>query len=104
MESAVGLKKEETVGELQMRLRRVLKGLLKPAKVRSVVITKADKYRVQGVLLMVCPVEKMESGKDFEVGLAGDEDDGIKYVTVDGRRLFPRTARKKASMRGGKES
>ena len=100
----MGLTEEETTRDLQLRLRKVLKGLLKPATVRSVVITKADRYRVQGVLTMVCPFEKNESGKDFEVGLAEGQGGEIKYVTVDGRRLLPKVNRRGAPRQGGRKS
>ncbi len=53
------------------------------------VITQVDRNTVRGVLMTICPVEKTESGRDFEVGLAENEGGPIKYVIVDGRRLLP---------------
>ena len=80
-----------------MRLRKLLRDLLKPATLKSLVITKADRYHVQGFLLMVCPVEKGEAGRDFEVGLTGNQRGEVTYVLVDGRRLLPRAAKRRAS-------
>jgi hypothetical protein len=96
----MGLTEDESTRDLKLRLRKVLRDLLKPVKVKSVTITKADRYTVQGVLSTVCPIEKRESGRDFEVGLAGNKQGSIRYVMVDGRRLFPRKPRERASRRG----
>jgi hypothetical protein len=84
---------EESARDLQLGLRRMFKDLLKPVKVKSLVITKADRYTVRGIVLTVCPIEKREFGKDFEVGLGGDKGNSIRYVIVDGRRLLPRATK-----------
>ena len=81
---------EKESPELQPKLKRVLRDLLKPLKVKSLVITKSEKNTVRGIVMTVCPIEKRESGTDFEVGLADDEGGSIRYVLVDGRRLLPR--------------
>lgn len=95
----MGLAEQETTRELQLKLRKVFKGLLKPVKVKSIVITKMDRYSVHGFLLTVCPIEKRESGRDFEVGLEGNKEGSILSVSVDGRRLLPRRTRATASKR-----
>jgi hypothetical protein len=96
----VVLTEEESTQELQLRLTRVLKDLMKPVKVKSLTVTGADRYSVRGVLMTVCPIEKTVSGKDFEAGLAGNHRGSIRYVTVDGRRLLPRKTPARASRRG----
>lgn len=83
------LREEHSDQELRLKLRKELKDLLKPVRVRDVEITHANRYTVRGVVLTVCPIERTESGKDFEVGLSKDEEGAISYVLVDGKRLFP---------------
>lgn len=97
----MGLTQEESTRDLQLRLRKVLRDLLKPVRVKSLTITKSDRYSVQGVLVTVCPVERSESGRDFEFGLAGGGESSITYVTVDGRRLFPKRSKARAPTRNG---
>jgi hypothetical protein len=96
------LTEDEATRDLQVRITKVLRDLLKPVRVESLAITRADKYLVRGVLTTICPIEKIESGKDFEVGLAGNKEGSISYVSVDGRRLFPRRTKPRASKRGGR--
>jgi hypothetical protein len=97
----LGLSEENTARDLQLRLRATFRDLLKPVRVKSVVITKAERNAVRGILMTACPIEKGESGKDFEVGLEGNKGGSITYVSVDGRRLIPRRQRAKASRRRG---
>jgi len=82
---------------LQLRLTKVFKGLLKPLKVKTLVITKSEGDTVRGIVMTVCPIEKRESGSDFEVGLAGNQIDSIRYVLVDGRRLLPKRTKARTS-------
>jgi len=96
----MGLAQEESARDLRLKVRKVLENLLKPVRVKSLTITKADRYTVQGILVTACPIEKTELGRDFEVGLAGDEESSIRYVTVDGRRLLPKRTRARASKQG----
>lgn len=62
--------------------------VLSPAKVKKIVITSASPTLVRGFLEIWCPVENQLAGKDFEVGFKGTEQRKVKYVMVDGRRLF----------------
>jgi hypothetical protein len=94
------LTEEKSTRDLQLRPRRLLRDLMKPVRVKSLTITKADRYIVRGVPLTACPIERGESGRDFEVGLAGDEESSISYLVVDGRRLHPRRTEVRASKRG----
>jgi len=75
---------------LEAEVTELLRGLLKPAEVRSLVITKSNKYTISGIVLTACPIEETESGRDFEIGLEGNGTGSVQYVTVDGRRVFPR--------------
>ena len=68
---------------------------------KSLAITKSDGYTVEGVLLTVCPVERRQSGKDFEVDLAGNGESSVTYVIVDGERLRPGKASAKAPKPSG---
>jgi len=90
---------EESIGNLQPRLKKLFRKLLKPLGVKSLVITHADRYTVRGVLMTVCPIEKRESGRDFEIGLEGKPGGSILYVSVDGRRLFPKRLNSEVSKR-----
>jgi hypothetical protein len=73
---------------LQLRLKKTLKVLLKPLKLKDLVITRADREIVCGILLTACPIERTVSGRDFEVGLSEGRGGQIRYVSVDGRRLL----------------
>ena len=75
---------------LEAEVTELLRGLLKPAEVRSLVVTKSNKYTISGIVLAACPIEETESGRDFEIGLGGDSAGSVQYVTVDGRRVFPK--------------
>ena len=77
---------------------RTLAGLLKPLRVKSLVITRADKYAVRGIVLTECPIERRESGKDFEVELSGDDGGSITSVKVDGKKLKPLRSVAKSSV------
>ena len=92
-----GLTEKVASQELKLRLTRVLKDLLKPVKVKSLVITKSEGNTVHGIVMTVCPIERRESGRDFEVGLEGSQGDSIRYVMVDGRRLPPRRTKARTS-------
>ena len=74
---------------LQGELEKKLGDLVKPLRVKDLVITKATTSTVRGVVLTECPIEKIESGKDFEVGL-GQKKHAFTYVIVDGRKLLPK--------------
>ena len=100
---ATSLAQAEPTRDPEVELTKVLKDLLKPVKVKKVVVTKSDKYTVRGIVLMVCPLEKRESDRDFEIGLDGDATDRVQYVVVDGRRLFPKRGHAGGSKRGGDE-
>ena len=63
--------------------------LLRPLVVKRIVVTRSDRYTVRGILLTECPIEKSESGRDFEVHMNVRDPTVIKSVTVDGRRVFP---------------
>ena len=93
------LTKEDTTRERKLNMKNVLKDLLKPVKVKGLVINKADESSVRGIVLTVCPIEKTLSGKDFEVFLAGDREGSIRYALVDGRRFFPRRIKARTSKR-----
>lgn len=94
---AMVLREEHSDQELRLRLRREFKDLLKPIKVKDLEITHANRYAVRGVVLTVCPIERTESGKDFEVGLSQNREGAISYVLVDGKRLFPSRAKRESS-------
>ena len=72
----------------QSDLERLLADFLKPLKVKQAIITRSDRYSVQGRVLVYCPVEKREAGKDFVVELSGDNFSSIVRVLVDGRTLY----------------
>lgn len=99
----MSLAQEEPSHDLEAELTKLLRDLLKPVKVKKVVITKSDKYTVRGILLMICPLEKRESDRDFEVGLGGDIAGPVRYIVVDGRRLFPKRSHARASKSAGGE-
>lgn len=80
-----------------MRTARTLADVLKPLKVKSLVITRADKYAVRGIVLTECPIERRESGKDFEVELSGDDDGSVASVKVDGKKLMLQRSTAKGS-------
>ena len=82
-------------------MKNVLKDLLKPVKVKGLVVNIADESSVRGIVLTVCPIEKTLSGKDFEVFLAGDQEGSIRYALVDGRRFFPKTTKARTSKHSG---
>ena len=63
------------------------------------VITKMEGSTVYGVVITMCPIERRESGRDFEVGLAANHGSSITYVSVDGRRLIPKRTRARTSKR-----
>jgi len=88
------LSEERPSRELELRVRRELRELLKPVKVKGLEITHVSRYNVRGVVLTVCPIERTESGKDFEVGLSQEAEAAISYVLVDGKRLFPSRAKR----------
>ena len=79
----------------QHRLKELLGELLKPVAVKRVVVTGSDRYGVRGILTTMCPIERRESAKDFEVDLDGRGSDSIRQVKVDGRRLFPPRAERR---------
>jgi hypothetical protein len=66
-----------------------LKELLKPVVLKRIVVTRSDRYSIRGILLTECPIEKRESGRDFEVHMNERNPSEIRSVTVDGRRVFP---------------
>ena len=72
------------------RVKRLLMNIMKPVKVKEVVITKDDRYTIRGFVTTVCPVEKVESGKDFEVRLSRNHAVSVTFVSVDGRKLYPK--------------
>jgi len=74
----------------RMRVKRLLMSIMKPVKVKEVVITKDDRYTIRGFVTTVCPVEKVESGKDFEVRLSRNHAVNVTFVSVDGRKLYPK--------------
>ena len=74
----------------RMRVKRLPMNIMKPVKVKEVVITKDDRYTIRGFVMTVCPVEKTESGKDFEVRLLRNREVIVTFVSVDGRKLYPK--------------
>jgi hypothetical protein len=78
----------------QSNLERLLVDFLKPLKVEKVTITRSDRYSVQGRVLVYCPVEKRQAGKDFMVELSGDLLGLVVRVLVDGRTLYTVRSRK----------
>jgi hypothetical protein len=95
----MGLTQDDSTRDMRPRLTKLLRDLLKPVKVKSLVITKTEGSTLHGVVMTVCPIEKRESGMDFEVGLEGNKGGTIRYVLVDGRRLFHQRPRAIASRR-----
>ncbi len=91
------MKEKGASQDLELRLTKMLKNLLKPVRVKSLVITKSEWNTVHGIVITVCPIERIESGRDFEVGLAGDQEGSTRYVLVDGRRLLSRRTKARAS-------
>lgn len=100
----MGVIEEGAAQELQPRLKRLFRELLKPLRVKSLEITKADRYSARGVVLTVCPIEKRVSGKDFEVGLGADPLGSIEHVTVDGKRLYPKRSHARKPRRARSKS
>jgi len=92
-EQELGPVEQESAPDLQRKLTKLLRPLLKPLGVKRLIISNTDGTRVRGVVITVCPLEKKESGMDFEVGLEGNLGGSIKYATVDGRTLPLQKAR-----------
>ena len=67
---------------------------------KRLIITSRDKYTVHGIALTECPIERTESGKDFEVGLDENDRGSIQYVSLDGRKVFPMRTKPKESKAG----
>jgi len=88
----MALAEDESTRDVQLGLRKLLGDLLKPVRVKGLVITGSDKYTVRGFVVTVCPIEKTEAGRDFEVGLEGNHEGSILYVSVDGKRMLPKRA------------
>jgi len=81
----------ESSSEIErVRVKRLLMNIMNPVKVKEVVITKDDRYTIRGFVTTVCPVEKVESGKDFEVRLSRNHVAIVTFVSVDGRKLYPK--------------
>jgi hypothetical protein len=72
------------------QLKKVLGGLLEPVKVKGIIVTNSGRYAIRGIVITECPVEKRESGKDFEIVLEENDPNAIQRVIVDGRRLLPK--------------
>jgi hypothetical protein len=62
---------------------------MKPAAVKKITFTSVTNDCVRGHLLTICPVEKRESSKDFEINLDAHDQTLVRLVTVDGRRFYP---------------
>ena len=65
------LTKENTTRDLRLNLKKVLKNLLNPVKVKSPVVATAGESSVRGIILTVRPIEKTMSGKDLGVSDRG---------------------------------
>ena len=89
-------------GRTPSELRKLLRDLLKPAQVKKIKFTSFTGDTARGFLVTFCPIEKRESGKDFEIKMEEIDPHSIRYVVVDGRRIFPggtRTGLEKGSDR-----
>ena len=72
----------------QPTVEALLVRLLKPLRVREVIVRKAGRYAIKGTVLTACMVERREFGEDFEIRMEEGRPGSVRSVIVGGRWLL----------------